>query len=81
MPKLTNQQKICRGLENSGFQKVESRTRKYITYHHPRYGWYFVGRSGALRANSKANSSSNSVSLTDSYAKHYIKLGETSHDG
>ena len=50
MPK-TIRERLCAALEARGYQKVDSRSRKYINYKHVDNPdrILFVGKSGALR--------------------------------
>ncbi len=48
----TIRERLCAALEARGYTKVESRSRKYVTYTHADKPdrILFVGKSGALRA-------------------------------
>ena len=74
MAKLTKAEKIIAGLRASGAIEINHKTTKYRVFYKPG-GWYFVGRSGALRLNRKSPNVTDSISLPDQVVNNYIKLG------
>ena len=63
----TLKQKFVLYFNEKGFEEVETRSSKYKVFKGPKL-FYFIGRSGGLRTNSK-NTVTGSYSHTDSFKK------------
>lgn len=73
MGKYTIRECLIAALELRGAEAVESKSRKYVTYHlDGRY--YFIGKAGALRTCAR-HSSSDSVSLEGPTRNEWIAFG------
>jgi len=62
MPKLTRQQAIIQELESIGFERVQSRSTKYVVLKRPETKNMYIGRKGAMRY---GRTVSDSISIND----------------
>lgn len=77
---ITRQQRAIDFLAEMGLRKVESKSKKYVQFLHPRCGYYYyVGKNGAVRS---GHTIGDSISVTDAiWAKINRKENELQTGG